>query len=320
MKQKYVDGLSIVIPSFNRSIQLKRLLDSIFDQNHSNLYEIIVVDNNSDYDIYDVLKKYPKKKLRIIRNVFNIHMASNVMSAFLHCETKWMWLISDDDVVCKDAFSIIEKKIIENSNVCYLKFSTEGINIGLEKNLKVNNLEEFIDYYNNDKLIRRGNLVFVSNGVFNLDKIYPYLGFGFEFSYTYIPHLIPVFMNLNNNIPMVFCEEKIIEYKHPENGTWSFAKVGLGLSTLSHLPLKLDNKYFKFFLNITMCVTYRSLFSFLLDNEINNSRRIYTNVYYNVYRYYLTPFQKAVSIVFSLLLIFPKFSKGLISKVKYKKQ
>jgi glycosyltransferase involved in cell wall biosynthesis len=320
MKPNYIEGLSIVIPSYNREKQLCRLLDSIFKEDISNLYEIVIIDNNSDYDIYEVTRKYTKPKLRVVHNVFNIHMATNMMTTFLQCKTKWMWIISDDDVVCKDALSIVKKKINKNSGACYLKFSTEGINnLGIEKNKDISNLEDFIDYYHNDKIIKRGNLAFISNGVFNLEILYPYLGFGFEFSYTYIPCLIPVFMSLNSNIPMMFCEEKIIEYKHPGNTTWSFSKVGLGLSSLSHLPLKLSNSYYKKFLNISMLVTYDRMIKYFIINEINDSKKLYNMIYNNIYQYYLTPYQKVKSFIFSILLILPPKLKRIILKLYRKK-
>ena len=315
MKTKYKEGLSIVIPSYNRSSQLCRLLDSIFNDDIKDVIEIIVVDNNSDYDVKKVLCKYSSKKLKVVQNSFNVKMATNMMNTFLHCRTKWMWLISDDDVICQDSIKIANNRIAENADAGYLKFSTEGTgNNGIERNMMVNSLEDFINYYSNESNVRRGNLVFVSNGIYNLELIHPFLGYGFEFSYTYIPYLIPVILGLNNGIPVVFCQEKIVKYQSPENGHWSFDNVGLGLSTLSHLPLLLEKKYFKELLNILMVVKFKGLFLYLLKSKKNNSRRKYNLVYHNVYKYYLTPFQKILSHLLSLLLIYPKLTSLIFKK------
>jgi glycosyltransferase involved in cell wall biosynthesis len=316
MNPNYIKGLSIIIPSYNRQQQLCRLLDSIFTEDISDLYEIVVVDNNSDYDIHEVLHNYPKEKLRIVSNVFNIHMATNMMSTFLQCRTKWMWLISDDDVVCENSIVHINNRIRENEDVAYLKFSTEGTkNIGIERENSVNNLEEFIDYYAGEKPIRTGNLIFVSNGVFNLEKLNPYLGYGFEFSYTYVCFLIPVFFALNNNISVSFFKEKIISYSNPGQGMWSFRTVSLGLSTLSHLPLSLNKYYFRNFIKIMMPITYLRLFKFFLQNVKKNDSELYRLVYDNSYKFYLTALQKLNYRLLSILLNYPKIAKLLVNLI-----
>lgn len=312
----YEEGLSIIIPTYNREKKLCRLLDSIFREDISLITEIVIVDNNSDYDITKTLNSYSKGKIRIVRNPFNVGMASNIMSTFGHCKTKWMWLISDDDLVLPNSILNVVNRIKQNQDVSYLKFSTEGTGkLGLERNFTANNLEELIDYYLKEKPIRRGNLVFVSNGVFNLDLLSPYLIYGYEFSYTYIPHLIPVFFGLNNNIPVIFFNEKIIEFISPENGFWSFSKVGLGLSCLSHLPLQLSDSYYKKFLNLTMCIPYQKLFIYFIKFKDKNSIRVYKYIYNNIYRYYLSNSQKGLSYLLILMLNKPRLSKYLIRKI-----
>ena len=90
MKPNYIEGLSIVIPSYNREKQLCRLLDSIFKEDISNLYEIVIIDNNSDYDIYEVTRKYTKPKLSEIDqyhqdllSIFFINSCKNLLSKSL---------------------------------------------------------------------------------------------------------------------------------------------------------------------------------------------------------------------------------------------
>lgn len=109
----------------------------------------------------------------------------------------------------------------------------------------------------------------------------------------------------------MFSNEEIIKYLSPENENWSFATVGLGLSTLSHLPLKLDQDYFKKFLNITMAVTFEKLFKYLLFNKVNMPRQTYKRIYLNSYMFYLTPIEKILSKFCYLLLSFPRIGRVL---------
>ena len=99
-----------------------------------------------------------------------------MMNTFLHCKTKWMWLISDDDVICDNAFDLIFQEIKKKFGCMLFKIFTDGIgNYGVEKDYKVNNFKQFIDYYYYSKVKRNGNLIFVSNGVFNLTLHFSFL-------------------------------------------------------------------------------------------------------------------------------------------------
>ena len=315
MKNKYIDGISIVIPTYNRKKQLSQQLNSIFNEDLSCIYEVIVLDNNSDYDIYEELNQYSNTNFRIVRNSFNVRMSTNIMNSFLHCKTKWMWILSDDDEICKGAIKIVHNNIKTNKHAGYIKFSTDGTgSVGLESKSEVKSLEEFIKYYSSDKLIRGGNAVFLSNGVFNLENLYPFLGYGFEFSYTYISFLIPVLLGLNKGIPVVFIDEKIVIYHIPKNGTWPFDEVALGLSTLSHVPLNLEKHYFKNLLNIFMIVKFKKLFIYLLKNKTKNAAMIYRLTHDNIYKLYLRRTKKLISYFLAILLNYPKTATFLFKK------
>lgn len=57
--------ISIIIPTFNESKNIKNCLDSIFTQNYSlKELEVIVVDNNSTDDTAEIVKKFPIKLLK----------------------------------------------------------------------------------------------------------------------------------------------------------------------------------------------------------------------------------------------------------------
>ena len=55
MKPNYIDALTILIPTYNRRAQLLKLLDSFSSKDISKIHEIVILDNNSDYDIHAAL-------------------------------------------------------------------------------------------------------------------------------------------------------------------------------------------------------------------------------------------------------------------------
>lgn len=322
MKENYIDALSIVIPTYNRPDELKRLLKSIFKEDLSNLYEIVIVNNCSDYSIEEITKDFNSNKIRIQNNPFNVRMATNMMNTFFYCKTKWMWFISDDDVIKQGAIDTLISDIAgdDSPKTILYKYSTDGTGlIGIERDKRVHSLEEFIDYYHNDKTIRRGNLVFGSNNVFNLKNLYPYLGRGFEFSYTYIPFLIPVLFGLNNNLEVQFRKKKIIKYKHPGDKFWSMKTVGLGLSIIVHIPLVISKKYEKKFYKVFMPITYDTMFLSLLRANEPNPHKYFKIFYSSIYKNYLNIFQKIVFHTYYIFLLFPSVSLkilNLIIKIK----
>ena len=52
--------ISIIIPTYNHSRFLGRALQSIYDQTYKN-WEIIIVDNHSTDDTFNIVKKFDEK-------------------------------------------------------------------------------------------------------------------------------------------------------------------------------------------------------------------------------------------------------------------
>jgi glycosyltransferase involved in cell wall biosynthesis len=318
-----MDKLTIGIPTYNRPKELESLLKSIYKNNLSNLEEIIIIDNCSNYDIDSLVKNFGNK-VRLIRNNFNIGQAVNMSFPFLHCKTKWLWIIGDDDQTLKSSISTILDEIKNvSANTSMIKFGKKDDSFDQAK-FKANSLEDFIDYYHNDKFTRRGDLVYISNNVFNTQILSKYLINAFEYSYSYIGYLIPVFFALNTNKYSVYFSSKaIINYNIPDEWGWSFNKVGLGLSSLSHLPLNLSNDYKKKFLNITMLITFKLIINSYTDsknNFVKTSLNDFKIIYNNIYTFYLPLKQKLIYHIFVVFMSNKLTAKMLITLLRFLKK
>lgn len=295
--------LSIGIPTFNREQQLKNQLSSIFKQDISNIEEIIIVDNHSEYDITNVVSEFDTNKIRLIKNPFNIKMSSNMASPFLYCKTEWLWLLSDDDETLGNSIENILSEIdVCASNTGMIKFSIAR-NEGRQKDYTVNNLNEYIDYYYTEGKIRRGDLVFISTNVYNINNIEDFLGYAFEYSYSYISFLIPVFYALDcKRISVRFSSTEVVSYISPHEGNYSFGMVGKGLSILSHLPLMLTKEYRKKFLDCTMSITYKGLMIIYLKEGKQQDFIDFKIMYNNIYRYYISLPSKIAVYMFYIMM------------------
>ncbi|MCE5225898.1 MAG: glycosyltransferase [Porphyromonadaceae bacterium] len=299
-------NLSIVIPTYNREQQLRNQLTILCKQDLTYVKEIIIIDNCSDYEIDEVINEFESDKIRLIRNTINTKMAYNLAAIFLHCNTEWLWSLSDDDEVEEDAIDKIKKEI-ENvsTDVGMIKFARTN---SPQKEFTTNNLESFIDYYYNEKVIRSGDLIFISTNVYNIYRLNKYLGYAFEYAYTYVPQIIPIIKGLEENkVSIKFSNKSIVKYLPPIEGNYSYATVGKGLSTFSHLPLETNKKYQRRFLQLIMSIKFTSMIRWSIKyNSINELGIIYNNIY----RYYLPIYKKFV-VKFFLLTMSSKLSRTI---------
>ena len=315
------NALSIIIPTYNRENQLTTQLDLIFSSRIDLVSEIVVLDNNSSYEIEELINSYNSSKLRLIRQPFNIKVHNNLASVFTVVDTEWFWLLSDDDEIEISAIENIWNEIhLAPKNTALIKFSRSNFS---QEEYIAKSLTTFIDYYYEERLVRRGDLVFISTNVYNAVNLEKYLPYAFEYAYTYIPHLIPVFKGLESgNLAVKFSSKEIVRFIPPREGWYSFGTVGKGLSTLSHIPLSISENYRKKFLDITMSITYKSLIIGFLKNEKIDNLNDFKIIYNNIYRYYI-PFKSKVIVkmfffimsVKPLKIMFIRFLQ-LIKKIK----
>lgn len=311
MKKK----LTIGIPTYNRENQLRNQLKSIFKQKSSKLIEIIIVDNHSNYNVKKVVNEFNTKNIQLIENPFNIKMTANMVAPFLYCETEWLWLLSDDDETLENSL----ENILSEIDICppdtgMIKFSI-GRQDSIQKDYTAHSLNEYIDYYYNEKQIRRGELVFISTNVFNINNLKDYLGYAFEYTYTYISFLVPVFYGLDcKKISVKFSSEPIVKYIPPREGNYSYGTVGKGLSTLSHLPLSLTKKYHKKFLDCTMSIPYKYLLIQYYKGDKIEDLQDFKIIYNNIYQYYIS-FPSKVIVKFFFILMLTTNSKKLTKKL-----
>lgn len=288
-----INKLSIYIPTYNREKRLLQLLKSIEQINSDFLEEVIISDNCSKYDVENSVRSNLSEvffdKIRIIKNPVNIAAPGNIRNAFYWCRTKWMWLIGDDDEVLPDSLKIIETDVLEDPNCAQFRYSclVNSDSEFKEDDMKLSSLNDFIDYYNNEAHTKE-NFAFMSNNVFNMELIAPFIMYTFIFS-TSLTHIIPFLKGLDERaIYIRYRGDKIIRYLMPEVGTeWNKMRVMLAISTVSHIPFKsLNIKSKKRLLQICSLVRFDILISHMTKNKDKGYDYIMLSEVYNgLYRY-----------------------------------
>jgi glycosyltransferase involved in cell wall biosynthesis len=250
--------LSICIPSYNRNAAIIKLIKNLLEQ--LNFYEsnlkIIILDNFSPQPYEKDLRKDQKILsafnagiLKIYRNNYNIGMSANFLKAFELSKSKWLWIVSDDDVILPGAIKVISKKLntIAN-NIGVIKFT--NLNVTPEKNYEIiDNLKKFIDY-NSISKHHFYDFIFISNSIYHVSDFKKILNIGYQNLHTYVPHFLMISEYLKNGGKILNTNIKIVKYQIPKIN-YSYALVGgLGVGGIKYINLNLTKKYEKKYYSI----------------------------------------------------------------------
>lgn len=313
--------LTIAIPTYNRESAVLRLLKQLSNVEYSKLYEIIICDNCSPYDIETSIKSSFDQsfisKLRIIRRPFNIGGEGNIKNQFLLCETKWLWVIGDDDEIEPDCLDIIFNDIEGDPDCAFFKYSfraeIEGVkSIIHEDDFKMNSLSDFIEYYQ-AKPRSSGSMAFMSNNLFNMEVLAPFIRFYFD--YTTCLQIFPVIMALDgaNGLHIRYRSSLICKYNEPQrNDHWNSIYVLFCFTMLQFVRYKsIDGNRLKDLMRIFTFIPFESFAGWCVRNKDKIvSWNDVSYLYRNFYKY---SWKISHSIRYILLMLDIKYKIRILS-------
>jgi glycosyltransferase involved in cell wall biosynthesis len=116
--------VSVCIPNYNYGYYLRNCLDSVVNQTYDNI-ELIVQDNNSSDDSFDILREYEDRSRRgeiktyvnVCRNKRNIGSDGNVFRVYERSEGKYIIYLSSDDAIRPEMIERCVGILEKNQNV-----------------------------------------------------------------------------------------------------------------------------------------------------------------------------------------------------------
>ena len=104
---------SIIIPTYNNSVFLKRAIESIENQTSSN-YELIIIDNNSTDDTDQLVKKSSCKNITYekINNQGIISKSRNL--GIKIAKGDWLIFLDSDDTIYKNKIKFLTEKLTDD--------------------------------------------------------------------------------------------------------------------------------------------------------------------------------------------------------------
>jgi len=130
--------ISILIPTFNRSQLLLQAIESCFKQTYKNI-QVIVSDNASTDDTYDVVVKYMELhpgQIKYSKNDTNLGPIKNWKNAYQQAEGVYVTVLSDDDYFVnnnylKDAADLLNENAQVSLVICNAFIGTKPPGVSL---------------------------------------------------------------------------------------------------------------------------------------------------------------------------------------------
>ena len=131
--------LSILIPTYNRSNKLLRLLKQIdiylkIYENYSNLIDVIISDNGSSDNTFDIVNDFIafKSNYKYFLQQENQGFDNNIKFLYNVAESEFVWYFSDDDIIFDHTFEkIIQGLQVHNPDILLFSFAQPKSNKNL---------------------------------------------------------------------------------------------------------------------------------------------------------------------------------------------
>jgi glycosyltransferase involved in cell wall biosynthesis len=314
--------LTVAIPTFNRNEQIFDLLRILLPQinQYSNICQLLIIDNCSSQPVQEslnqLISQFPDISIKIHRNQVNVGLSANLLRCFEFCETEWMWLLGDDDLVYDRACECILEKMRRNSSSHFIHFAS---NLGKRTSeftaLGLDELLEKIDSYD--------NLGFLSVGVYKVSFFKPYIPVAYSYDYTLFPHIVLLFMAFEkDNLEAVFSNQEIVQHiRPPEGKAWSKLELYHRLLIILEVPsLSHSNRillYKKIMMNrrLEEYITTRYLLQAIQEGSSKNAIYKFDHSMFRLFYFEKNVFRKFKVFIYRLLFINPALWVKLINLI-----
>lgn len=181
--------VSVCIPAYNNADYIGETIEAILAQSYSNI-ELIIVDDNSKDNTYEVISEYATKdsRVKVFHNDNNLGMSGNWNYCLSLCKGEFIKLVCADDLLATNAIEKEVEALTENPSAVLVSSDTKLVDLngkgkGFYKRYPKKGLVD------GKKIVRRGFFVKDYFGAPQANTFrrsaYEKVG-GFDTNYTYI--------------------------------------------------------------------------------------------------------------------------------------
>jgi glycosyltransferase involved in cell wall biosynthesis len=312
--------LTIAIPIYDRNEEIINLLNVLLPQvsQYSQICQVLIVDNCSpqpvNESINEIISHFPDVQVTIHRNSVNVGLAANLLRCFEFCETEWMWLLGDDDLVFDNACELIINKIEDNPDSHFIHFASNlGKRIAEFSATGIDELLNKIDNYD--------NFNFISVGVYRISFFKPYISLGYLYDYTLCPYIALIIKAFSEqNLKMIFTNKEIVTHIRPaEEKAWSRLEfyhrlfIILEIPCLSHDQRLILYQKIKTNRRLEEYITTRYLLKAIQEEDYQDAKFKFDHSIFRIFYYEQNLLRKIKICLYRLLFLKPSLSIKLIN-------
>ena len=318
--------LTVMIPTYDRNEILLKNLSVLLPLIPLNV-KCVILDNHSQVPVHQtispLLNQYPNIDIKVVRNNANVGGNGNIMRCLEVCETDYVWILGDDDVVQNNAFKLIFSEIEKYPDAIYFNFSTLG---GVTRKSRI--VSCGIDDFMRSGIDDLGQIMFISSSIFSAKSLREHCDVGYHYAFTTLPHIVTLFSSLmsSESHVCVLTADSIVATSHKNTGEELMTSChlsALGMPMLLSLPFNDVNRERLRCLiigQIYAWLTPRAVYFSLVHeaNDIKNRGRvnkIFSMINQNLYALTMNPSVRLSAVFYKILLFFPQLSIRLIRVV-----
>ena len=242
------DLLGICIPTYNRSGYLRECLRSVIDEFSPYGFPIYISDNCSTDNTTTVVSSFENDydNIKYVRNNSNLGLYRNILNVMQMAETRYIWLMGDDDAIRKGSVEKLLNLLNKNPDFVVLNSSAYDKELILERVHKV-------FYCQADRKYDNGS----TKNILNDLKKSPYYGFmsSMVLRRNLLVPLIPKYYDPNFPLFGTAWLPFAIFYEAIFKGTGYFICDPVVLSRINPRPLE-NNDWTYFYLDRFMALAY----------------------------------------------------------------
>lgn len=211
--------VDIVIPTYNRSGQLREAIESVRAQTVSQ-YNLFVLDNCSTDDTRAVVAEYEASGVSYIRNPSNLGMVGNWNRALDVGSSPYLLLLHDDDALAPDFLETVLPIISGSDSFSFLHTAATIINGAGER--QFDRIQGLPAEMTGDAFFARflqGKMSVICPSVIYNRSVIP-RGYRFQ---EELPFTADVFMFIGASEfgPVLYCDKPVFRYREHEGSTTS---------------------------------------------------------------------------------------------------
>jgi hypothetical protein len=159
-----IHDLSICIPTYNRTYHLENCLNSIKLESlkTKHFFDVCISDNNSTENITPLIEKYSSFfKINFNKNNENIGVARNILKVVSLSDSKFIWLIGNDDFLLPGSLNHVLRMFNKYRDVDFFYINSLNIDESelkkyshplIPSEISMNNLKKFSSYTKSEYL------------------------------------------------------------------------------------------------------------------------------------------------------------------------